>query len=96
MKEKVIETVGRTWQTLGQKGEVSIPQLSKFLKEKESLVCLALGWLSREDKINYRVKNNQMFVSLAENELQSFKNTSQTSQQSQNKPIKARRLGLIP
>ncbi len=36
------------------------------------LVFQALGWLAREDKIDYTVKNRRTFVSLVEGELRAF------------------------
>ena len=38
MKNKIGEVAGRVWKTLGEKGDI---------------VYQALGWLAREDKINY-------------------------------------------
>ena len=72
MKEKVIETAGKTWRFLGQNGQTSVVQLAKALKEKDELVLQAIGWLAREDKINYATKNRRTFVSLVENELSAF------------------------
>lgn len=72
MKDQVIEAAGKTWRFLGQNGEINVTNLPKILKEKESVVFQALGWLAREDKINYSIKNRRTFVSLVENELKSF------------------------
>jgi len=72
MKEKVIETAGKTWRFLGQNGQTSVSQLPKVLKEKDEVVLQALGWLAREDKIDYTVKNRRTFVSLVEGELRAF------------------------
>lgn len=80
MKEKIIETAGKTWRTLGEKGELNITQLPKVLKEDEAIVYQALGWLAREDKINYAVKNRQTTVSLVEAEVRAFQNTRKPSQ----------------
>ena len=33
MKEKVIETAGKTWRYLGQNGETNVAQLGKALKD---------------------------------------------------------------
>ena len=74
MKEKVIETAGKAWKFLGQNGETEIVQLSKQLKEKDTLVLQAVGWLAREDKINYSTKNRKTFVSLVDQELSAFNN----------------------
>jgi hypothetical protein len=72
MKDKVIEAAGKTWRFLGQNGEVSVSKLPKELKENEPLVFQALGWLAREDKINYSIKNRRTFVSLVDSEVQAF------------------------
>jgi hypothetical protein len=72
MKDKVIETAGKTWRFLGQNGDYNVSKLAKDLKEKEPVVLQALGWLAREDKINYSTKNRRIFVSLVETELQAF------------------------
>ena len=72
MKEKVIEAAGKTWRFLGQNGETNVSQLAKSLKEKDEVVFQALGWLAREDKIDYTIKNRRTFVSLVEGELRSF------------------------
>jgi hypothetical protein len=79
MKQQVIETAGKAWRTLGEKGEVSIIQLPRLLKENEAVTYQALGWLAREDKINYTTRNNVSFVSLVESELKIFKNILQSA-----------------
>ena len=80
MKEKVIEAAGKIWKILAEKGEQNITQLPKVLKEEEVIVYQGLGWLAREDKINYTVKNKQVVVSLVESELRAFKNTLKSAQ----------------
>ena len=72
MKDKIIEMAGKTWRFLGQNGETSVSDLPKVLKEKEPVVFQALGWLAREDKINYSTKNRRTFVYLVGRELQAF------------------------
>ncbi len=72
MKEKVIEAAGKTWRYLGQNGETNMAKLGHVIKEKDAIVLQALGWLAREDKINYSIKNRRTFVSLVEQELQAF------------------------
>jgi len=72
MKERIIEAAGKTWRFLGQNGQTNVSQLAKALKEKDEVVLQALGWLAREDKIDYTVKNRRTFVSLVERELRAF------------------------
>ena len=75
MKERIIEAAGKTWRFLGQNGQTNVGQLAKALKEKDEVVLQALGWLAREDKIDYTVKNRRTFVSLVEGELRAFNTT---------------------
>jgi hypothetical protein len=72
MKEKVIEAAGKAWRFLGQNGQTNVSQLAKSLKEKDEVVLQALGWLAREDKIDYTVKNRRTFVALVDRELHAF------------------------
>lgn len=65
MKEKVIETAGRVWEYLKHEGKTNINKLPKLLNEKEVVVFQALGWLAREDKINYLISKRQTFISLS-------------------------------
>ena len=72
MKDKVIEIAGKTWRYLGQNGETNVGQLPKALKEKDEVVLQALGWLAREDKIDYTIKNRRTFVALVDKEVRAF------------------------
>jgi hypothetical protein len=65
MKKQVIKTAGLVWKELDTKGEVNIAQLSRRLKVKTVVVYQSVGWLSREDKIKYRVDGDKVFVSLS-------------------------------
>lgn len=69
MKEKIGEIAGEIWNTLREKEEVNITQLPKVLKEKNTAVYMALGWLAREDKIEYCVEGDKIFVALNETEI---------------------------
>lgn len=72
MKDKVIETAGKAWRFLGQHGQTNVSQLAKSMKEKDEVVLQALGWLAREDKIDYTIKNRRTFVSLVDSEMRAF------------------------
>jgi hypothetical protein len=74
MKDRIGEIAGRIWTILGEKQDVDILKLPKILKEKGEIVYQALGWLAREDKINYHTKERKTFVSLIHGELEIFKN----------------------
>jgi hypothetical protein len=68
MREKIGETAGQIWDFLKKKGEVSMAELPQHLKEKSNVVYQAIGWLARENKIEYRTAGAKTFVSLAESE----------------------------
>ncbi len=68
MKENIGVTAGNIWKILKKQGEVNVSQLPKLLNEKSSIVYQGLGWLAREDKIEYQTKAAKTFVSLSEGE----------------------------
>ena len=72
MKDKVIEIAGKTWRFLGQNGETNVSQLPRLLRENDTVVLQALGWLAREDKINYTTRSRRTFVTLVEREVGAF------------------------
>ncbi len=73
MRERIGEVAGRIWRTLGEKGEVNIVQLPKFLKEKSEMTYQGLGWLAHEGKIIYKKKESKNFVALTEQEQEIFR-----------------------
>ncbi len=95
MKDKIIEVAGKTWRTLGEIGEINIEQIPKIIKEKDPIVYQSLGWLAREDKINYATKNNKIFISLVESELRAFQGTIQKSQSQAQENTDTRKKVLI-
>jgi Mn-dependent DtxR family transcriptional regulator len=71
MIEQVGSTAGRIWDILQREDELTISQLPKALKQKDSLVYQALGWLAREGKIEYRTQGNKTIISLAREQVHS-------------------------
>ena len=53
--------------------EVADSTLPHIPKEKGEVVYQALGWLAREDKIDFRSKEGKTFVSLNDEERERFK-----------------------
>jgi len=68
MKEKIGEIAGRIWKALGEKEELTVPQLTKILKEEPEITYMALGWLAREDKINSKKRRGKIYFSLSQSE----------------------------
>jgi hypothetical protein len=51
VKTQVGETAGKIWHLLNDNGPLTLTQLKKKLDGSGELLNFALGWLSREDKI---------------------------------------------
>lgn len=64
MKNRIGETAGRVWRVLAENGELSIARLSKLVGEKEGAVQMAIGWLAREDKVEFHEKSGKMTVGI--------------------------------
>ena len=64
MKTKIGRIAGKIWEILHTSGEMNITQLPIILNEKTSEVYQAVGWLAREDKIEYRSEKGKTYVSL--------------------------------
>jgi uncharacterized protein HemY len=64
MVPKVGEAAGKVWHTLKADGEMSIAQLKKKLGADDKTLWMALGWLAREDKLNFNQVKNTLKVSL--------------------------------
>ena len=73
MKTKIGEMAGRVWKVLGERDSVAVSTLPQILKEKGEIVYQAVGWLAREDKIDFRKKEGKTFVSLNSEEREVFK-----------------------
>ncbi|MCQ2216872.1 MAG: winged helix-turn-helix domain-containing protein [Paludibacteraceae bacterium] len=66
MNAKIGENAGLIWNLLNEKGALSLAQIKKELKENASgeEICLALGWLFREDKLESIDKDKKTLISL--------------------------------
>ncbi len=64
MQETIIETAGKIWEYLNENGEVTTKKMNKDLSLNENMAGLGLGWLCREDKINFNKKGSYTKVSL--------------------------------
>jgi len=63
LKEKIGYTAGTVWMTL-VKGEQGVKAIKKETKLTEKEILLALGWLAREEKIELREDEKDIFASL--------------------------------
>ena len=64
MKEQIGQTAGAIWKVLQTKDKLALSQVPKAINEKESLAFQAVGWLAREDKIEFRTEGKTTYVTL--------------------------------
>ena len=64
MQETIGITAGQVWDYLNQKGPATIIKLKSNLEVSNTMLCLALGWLAREDKIVISKMNHTYEISL--------------------------------
>jgi len=55
---------GVIWRLLSEKGELSIREIGELTNFREAFIYLALGWLSRENKIRFSEKNGVVYAEL--------------------------------
>ncbi len=65
-------TAGKIWEKLGEKGEISLTQLPRSVKEKSQVAYQSLGWLAKEGKIQYNQNKTKTTVSLTPMEKKNF------------------------
>lgn len=64
IQEQIIESAGQIYNYLSNKGEVSINKMKKDLSLGDNFAEMGLGWLSREDKLEYTQKAKSVTVKL--------------------------------
>ncbi len=64
MQQQIIESAGKIYNYLNDKGEVTINKLRKDMDLDDNFTFMGLGWLSREDKISYTQKPKSVTVRL--------------------------------
>jgi len=58
------EDAGKIWQALNGKGELSTAQVIKETGLGEKSALMSMGWLAREDKLQFRQSGKQLYLSL--------------------------------
>ena len=64
MIEEIGEIAGEIWNLLYNNGEMSISRVVSRINATESIAYMGLGWLAREDKLEFIKKNRGVFVRL--------------------------------
>ena len=58
------ETAGVLWRVLSENGPMDLTKLIKEVGAPRDAVMRALGWLAREDKVNFEENGRKRVVSL--------------------------------
>lgn len=64
MNETIGKTAGKVWEYLADNGETTIANLKKELSLKADEASMALGWLAREDKLDFVKKGVKNIIKL--------------------------------
>lgn len=59
------ETAGAVWETLSTQGPLSFAALMEEVNAPQSLFFMAVGWLSREEKLQFESADGDYLVRLA-------------------------------
>ena len=55
--EEIGEVAGEIWHVLQERGEISLSGIVSAIKASQSTVYMGLGWLAREDKLEFIQKS---------------------------------------
>lgn len=53
MEDRIGKLAGEVWNFLQEKEEASVSQIAKSVEGSRSKVNMAVGWLAREDKLEF-------------------------------------------
>lgn len=63
-KEAIGSAAGKVWRVLAEKGEESLAGLKRAVDLPGDVVLAAVGWLAREDKLEFAMKGRTVVVAL--------------------------------
>jgi hypothetical protein len=62
--EEIGAVAGMVWQALTEANELSLSSLKKSVDAPEALIMAAIGWLAREDKLQFTTSGRSTKISL--------------------------------
>ena len=63
--DNIGETAGAVWEALSKEGPLTFAALMEEVNAPQSLFFMAIGWLSREEKLHFEPNGGDYIVSLA-------------------------------
>jgi hypothetical protein len=64
LKHDIGINAGIIWNLLNEKGALTERKIGELTGFKEVMITMALGWLAREDKIEFFEKQDAIFIEL--------------------------------
>ncbi len=64
MKNEIGELAGNVWELLNKKGPMTLTQLKKSVNKNDFTLHAAIGWLAREDKLDFIKSGNSVKINL--------------------------------
>jgi hypothetical protein len=68
-EEAIGRAAGDIWKLLAEQGPIPFRELARSLDEDRDLVAMAVGWLSRENKLSFKANGKDVILTLKEQEL---------------------------
>lgn len=59
------EAAGNVWKALNERGPLTLAELMEEVNAPQSLFFMAIGWLSREEKVRFEAAGGDYLISLA-------------------------------
>ena len=68
MQAQIDSAAGTIWRYLNEHGEVTLSQLKQGTKVSDQLLFAGIGWLAREEKLNFTTNGRSVSVCLREHQ----------------------------
>ncbi len=64
LKKDIKDNAGIIWHLLLEKKILSIRQIEEYTGYKEVMIVLSLGWLAKENKVNFIERNENIHIEI--------------------------------
>ena len=75
LKSEIGKTAGEVWKCLGENTRIAMKDLPNKVNKDPDHVHQALGWLAREDKVQFTKEGRKTYVTLTDNERNFYQGT---------------------
>ncbi len=75
LRTEIGKTAGEVWQYLGKNTRTPITDLPNKVNKNPDHVHQALGWLAREEKVQFTKEGRTTYVALTDNERNNYQET---------------------